>query len=171
MNKITLKIFIIIGLCFGLYSYGDDAAKGTGLGFPRFVSLKGSKANLRTGPGRNFPIEWVYQNKGLPLKVVAEYDKWYKVEDIEGSKGWMHHTLFSGKRNVQIQSSNTVSLQSLPTYGSTPIAWLEPNAVGTVVECPTDKSWCEVMFDKYKGFVERNVLWGVLDGETITVED
>ncbi len=112
MNKNHLKILFIIGLCFGFVSSAVETQKGTGLGFPRFVSLKGSKANLRTGPGRNFPIEWVYQNKGLPLKVVAEYDKWYKVEDSEGSKGWMHRTLFSGKRMAQIRSANNVSLQS-----------------------------------------------------------
>ncbi|MFV0432244.1 MAG: SH3 domain-containing protein [Alphaproteobacteria bacterium] len=171
MYKLTLKIFTILGLCLSFSVSANVEAKGTGLGFPRFVSLKGSKANLRTGPGRNFPIEWIYQNKGLPLKVIAEYDKWYKVEDIEGSKGWMHHTLFSGKRMVQIKSNNTVSLQSLPTYGSAPVAWLEPNSIGNVVECPEGKSWCEVSFQKYKGFVERSLLWGVLEGETIKIEE
>ncbi len=135
--------------------------------FPQFISLKGSKAHLRTGPGRNFPIEWVYQAQGLPLKIVAEYDKWYKVEDIEGSKGWMHHSLFSSSRTIQIRSNKSVSLQSQPTYASEPIAWIDTNVVGTLIECPQGSAWCEADFNKYRGFVERKVIWGVLDNEII----
>jgi len=37
----------------------------SGLPVPRYVSLRSNQINLRSGPGMNFPIEWVYQRKHL----------------------------------------------------------------------------------------------------------
>ena len=41
----------------------------------RFVSLKAERANLRVGPGRRYPIDWVYTRPGLPLLVIAQFDQ------------------------------------------------------------------------------------------------
>ena len=40
----------------------------------RFVSLKKDEVNLRTGPGERYPILWVYQERGYPVKVLDEFD-------------------------------------------------------------------------------------------------
>lgn len=167
VRKITfwsLTIFFAATAAYSKPNHGQEA-------FPKFISLKGNKAHLRTGPGRNFPIEWVYQARGLPLKVVAEYDKWYKVEDIEGSKGWMHHSLFSRNRTVQIRAQNSVSLQSAPTYASEPVAWIHVNVVGTLIGCAEESAWCEAEFNSHRGYIERKVIWGVLDGEAIAKKE
>ncbi len=164
-NLKNLAFLTLASLYIFSFAHGNQSPAQNS--FPQFISLKGSKAHLRTGPGRNFPIEWVYQARGLPLKVVAQYDKWYKVEDIEGSSGWMHHSLFSSNRTVQIRAQNSVSLQSEPTYASQPIAWIDTNVVGIVIECPKASAWCEADFNKYRGYIERKVIWGVLDNEII----
>ena len=68
----------------------------------RFVSLKAERANLRVGPGRRYPIEWVYTRPGLPLLVIAHFDQWRWVRDHEGTKGWMHKSLLSTHRTALI---------------------------------------------------------------------
>ena len=55
--------------------------QGSGLPVPRFVTLKSDDINMRVGPGREYPLAWVYKRKGLPVKVIAESDVWRKVAD------------------------------------------------------------------------------------------
>ena len=48
---------------------------------PKFMSIKVSEANLRAGPGTNFPIELIYVKKHLVIEVVDAFDNFYKVLD------------------------------------------------------------------------------------------
>ena len=38
--------------------------RGSGLPVPRFVSLKFNEANLRAGPGSEYPVLWQYRQVG-----------------------------------------------------------------------------------------------------------
>jgi len=83
----------------------------------RFVSLKAERANLRVGPGRRYPIEWVYTRPGLPLLVIANFDQWRWVRDHEGTKGWMHKSLLSAHRTVLIMEG-VQTVHERPLSGS-----------------------------------------------------
>ena len=48
---------------------------------PRFVSLRFGTVYLRTGPGRKYPIDWVYKRRGLPVEVIRDFDTWRRVRD------------------------------------------------------------------------------------------
>jgi SH3-like domain-containing protein len=74
-----------------------DSAKG-GRPLPRFVSLKSDEVNLRSGPGRDYPTQWVYRRAGLPLEVIKEFEGWRQVRDAEGAEGWVLQSLLSGRR-------------------------------------------------------------------------
>ena len=65
-------------------------AEGSGLPLPRFVSLRADQVNLRTGPGVQYPVEWVYQRKDLPVEIIAEYRTWRKIRDWQSTQGWVH---------------------------------------------------------------------------------
>ena len=65
-----------------------DKGSVTGLPLPRFVSLRTDEVNLRTGPGMQYPIEWLYKRRGLPVEVEREFDVWRLVVDPDGVKGW-----------------------------------------------------------------------------------
>ena len=66
-----------------------------GLPVPRFVSLHASKIYLRTGPGMNFPVQWIYQRRHMPVEVIAEYDTWRKIKDWQGTIGWVHQSMLA----------------------------------------------------------------------------
>ena len=72
---------------------GPAVARDDALPLPRFVSLKSSEVNLRTGPGTRYPIEWVYQRRALPVEITAEFDNWRRVRDSEGVVGWIQRRI------------------------------------------------------------------------------
>ena len=53
---------------------GDTRILGdSGHPLPRFVSLKSNEVNIRRGPGKEYPILWQFQRRGLPVEIIAEY--------------------------------------------------------------------------------------------------
>jgi SH3-like domain-containing protein len=49
------------------------SGRSSGLPIPRFVSTKHERTNVRTGPGVQYPIKWIYIRSALPVDVVAEF--------------------------------------------------------------------------------------------------
>ena len=73
--------FLILALGLGDVKLAEAKMNGSGLSLPRFISLRANKVNMRTGPGGQYPIEWLYRRRSLPVKVVAEYENWRKIRD------------------------------------------------------------------------------------------
>ncbi|QCE33697.1 hypothetical protein FAI41_09005 [Acetobacteraceae bacterium] len=73
---------------------------------PYFAALRGSKVYMRRGPGVNYPIDWVYYRRGLPVKVSREFQNWCQVEDNFGEKGWMHQATLRSSRNFVVVPSS-----------------------------------------------------------------
>jgi SH3-like domain-containing protein len=40
------------------------------------VSLKAERVNVRRGPSSDHDVAWVFQRKGLPVEIVAEFENW-----------------------------------------------------------------------------------------------
>ena len=64
-----------------------SALAADSLPVPRFASLRSDKINLRAGPGLEFPVQWVYQRKHMPVEVIGEYDVWRKIRDWRDHRG------------------------------------------------------------------------------------
>ena len=78
----------VLSLAFICATPSAHAQKGaSGLPIPRFVSLAAKEVNLRAGPGKNYPVTWVFVRKGLPVMVTAEFEYWRKVRDLDGEAG------------------------------------------------------------------------------------
>src|SRR3954451_6927804 len=77
-------------------------APPTGLPVPRFVSLRSSEVNVRTGPGTRYPVEWVFVKRDIPVEITAEFDTWRRIRDWEGTEGWIHQSMLSGKRAMVV---------------------------------------------------------------------
>lgn len=136
----------------------------TDLPLPRFVSLKGAQAHVRRGPAFNHRIDWVYERRGLPLRVVGEHDVWRRVEDVEGEGGWIHFGLLSGIRTV-IVTQDMAPLRRAPRSDSLEVALLERGVIARILEC--DPAWCRLSIDGTRGWSERTALWGLIDGEIL----
>ena len=138
--------------------------KGSGLPVPRFVSLKSDVVNMRVGPGHEYPLQWVYVRKNLPLKVISEFDVWRKVVDHEGVTGWVHGQLVSLKRYGVITSSNA-KLRAEPGTEAAVTAVAESGVLMEVQYC--EGNWCRLGSDIAKGWLERDRFWGVLPEEEL----
>ena len=139
--------------------------KGSGLPIPRFASLRPDEANVRTGPGPRYPIDWVFKRKGMPVEIVAEYDNWRKIRDWQGASGWVHQSLLSGKRGFIIPA-RPASLHKTPANAAEVVAKLEPEVMGEIRSCSGE--WCRVRVSSgVSGWLERTQLWGVYKSEPI----
>ncbi|MDG1709030.1 MAG: SH3 domain-containing protein, partial [Emcibacteraceae bacterium] len=85
LKKLSIILFM---LTLPVSAHAQDAEKSTmgasGYPLPRFMSLVNDKTNMRTGPGIEYPIDWIYLKEDYPLKVTAEYGNWRKIEDVDG---------------------------------------------------------------------------------------
>lgn len=141
---------------------------GSGLPLPRYVSLKAERVNLRVGPGRDYPVSWLFLKAGLPMEVIQEYDNWRRVRDSEGSEGWVFHSLLSGERTALTApwlkgKPATVEMRRAATAESRVVARMEPGVLARVSECSF--GWCRVSASGSEGFVTQNELWGVYPDE------
>ena len=56
------------------------------------LSVAGSVANIRSGPGTTHDILW-RAGKFYPFNVLEKSGAWYRFRDFEGDEGWIHKSL------------------------------------------------------------------------------
>ena len=134
----------------------------SGLPLPRFVSLGADRVNLRTGPGVRYPIAWVFVRRGMPVEVVAQFELWRKVRDIDGAVGWAHKSLLSGRR-MGIVSGEVRTLYREPEVNAVPVLFAEPGVQGRLLACRA--GWCRMRIAGLKGWLPRDHIWGAYSGE------
>ncbi|WP_305096174.1 SH3 domain-containing protein [Croceibacterium aestuarii] len=128
---------------------------------PYWASLRAEVANMRVGPSENFPIDWVYKRKGLPVKVVRVMEGWRLVVDQDGAQGWFYAPLLSPERAAVIIGKGLAAIRAAPAADAA-LRWkAEPGVVGKLGDCQQD--WCEFDAAGRKGWVAAERLWG--DGE------
>ncbi|RYY39718.1 MAG: hypothetical protein EOP59_12390 [Sphingomonadales bacterium] len=131
---------------------------------PYFASISADKARMRTGPGRNYPSSWLYQRADLPIKVVDVYGEWRKVEDPDGTQGWMLVNLLSDTRTGMVRDANA-ELRAAPNGGAR-VNWrAAPGVVGRISKCAD--GWCWFDVRGRGGYVEQSRFWGTDPGEVI----
>lgn len=132
------------------------------LPLPRFASLDSGEVNLRAGPGKDYPILWVYQRRGLPVEIIQEFDTWRRIRDRDGTVGWVQQNLLSGKRTgLVIDQQRT--LRTEPGSGEA-VARLQPGVVTRIAECRAD-DWCRLEVQGYRGWLTRDEFWGAYPDE------
>ncbi|MGJ3646866.1 SH3 domain-containing protein [Sphingomonas sp. GlSt437] len=132
---------------------------------PYYASISAGQARMRTGPGREFPASWLYRRADLPVKVIAIYKDWRKVEDPDGTQGWMQANLLSERRTAIVMGS-VADMLDTPRFGAK-VQWrAAPGVVGRISQC--SRGWCWFDVRGRAGFVEANRLWGVGAGEDLS---
>lgn len=158
---IILALLLGVGLALPAFAQ----ISGSGLPLPRYVSLRAGEVNLRTGPGVQYPVEWIYRKSGLPLEIIAEYKTWRKVRDWEGAQGWVHQTMLSANRTF-IVTGATRTVLAKAEASARPIARVQPFVTGQLMTCPEASDYCRVQVEGFDGWLLRTDFWGVLKAET-----
>lgn len=138
----------------------------SGLPVPRWVSLRAREANLRTGPGARYPIEWVLQQRSLPAEVVGEFENWRQIKVQDGTVGWVHKSMLSGKRMATVTAARVRVLQA-PDTGAPLAAFVENGVIVALDGC--EATWCRISVASHgvEGWIDRSALWGIYDGEAV----
>jgi len=126
----------------------------------KFLYIKSSEVNLRAGPEKRYPIKWIIKSKGEPMIVVAEFDGWVKVEDIDGDGGWVHNSMLTRSRHGILSGKAIQLLRSGPSETSRPIARLEPGIRFAVKKCISEE-WCSISIDGLSGWIYKKNIWGL----------
>lgn len=147
--------FLLAGILVALPATDLAAQKKA----PYWASIIPGQAKLRTGPGRQFPATWLYQRAGLPVKVIETYPNWRKVEDPDGTQGWMQANLLSDDRAGLIRGTAIQPLREAPDAGARIIWRAEPGVVGKISDCR--RGWCKIDVSGKMGYVDAGALFGV----------
>lgn len=163
-----MRLWIAVLLALGPTSASAQMREATeglsGLPIPRFLSLGTGEANMRSGPGEQYPITWVYQREGLPMEVIREWGIWRLVRDPHGGQGWMNKNLLSGDRTAYVTRA-VRTLYQRADIASRPVWRAEPGVVAKIVLC--EEAWCQLRIAGKSGYVLRKHIWGVYEKESI----
>jgi SH3-like domain-containing protein len=143
---------------------GTEGPPPAGSSLPRYVSLRSDEVNLRTGPGVRYPVDWVLQRRHMPVEVLAEFENWRKIRDWQGTEGWVHQSMLSGRRYA-IVTGETRALHRQGDATSPAVARLEPGVVAQILECKDQ--WCRIDANGFKGWLTRPEFWGVYPSESV----
>lgn len=146
----------------------EKSARASGLPLPRFVSLKSDKINVRRGPSSEHPVAWVFQRKGLPVEIIAEFENWRRIRDSDGAEGWVYQSMLSGKRTAVVapwRRAEAVDMHAGPAETDSVVARVQGGVIAMIDRC--SGKWCSISTAGYHGWVEQPMLWGVYPGEDI----
>ncbi len=139
----------------------------SGLPLPRFVSLKAEKVNVRRGPSSDHAVAWVFQRKGMPVEIVAEFENWRRIRDSDGEEGWILQNMLSGKRTAAVapwRKGQTMALYRSAGSGGM-VARLQAGVIVEIAACTGE--WCRISAGGFDGWIEQTMLWGVYPGESV----
>ena len=124
-----------------------------------FLTLRNDKVNLRQGPSFEYPIKLFYKKKFLPVLVQDSFENFRKIRDHENNTGWVHISQLS-KKKAAITIEDDQLVFDRPSIYSTPSAVLKKGKLCRIKKCKDN--WCKVQVENFKGWVKKDILWGLL---------
>ncbi|WP_338465869.1 SH3 domain-containing protein [Novosphingobium sp. ZN18A2] len=134
-------------------------ASAQDIAVPYWASMSKDKANVRVGPGLTYRIAWVYQRKGLPVKVLRTMGGWRLIEDPDGARGWLLSRFLSRTRTAMVKGDQNARMLENPD-GTGRVLWrAQPGVVGRLGDC--EAGWCKIDVGGRKGWIGQSHVWGV----------
>ena len=146
--KISFHILFIVFFFINILSANENNY---------YLTLKYNKVNVRYGPGRDYPIKYVYNKKNLPVKVIDKKENFRKIIDFKKNNGWIHISQLK-KSNSLIVLKDKIVFKKASKF-SKPIIKLEKGRLAIVKKCV--REWCKIKIDKYEGWIKIDNTWGV----------
>lgn len=162
-NPAMLLATAALGLVFAA---GQSAVAKTRF-TPHFETVMAKPANVRRGPGTDYPIKWIYVRRWEPVEIFEEYGNWRRIRDWQGDNGWMLGALLTGRRRTGLvepwSHGPPVPLRGRPSHRGRVLAWLEPRVMVQLMGC--DGIWCRSNVRSFSGYIRVTHLWGAYPGE------
>lgn len=119
-------------------------------------SVTGRIANIRSGPGTNHEILFQVE-KYYPIQILEKSGNWYKIEDFEGDRGWIHKSLV-GKFLSVITIKPKCHIRSGPGM-KYQIKFICENGV-PFKELGRKGNWIHVRHaEGYEGWMHKSLVW------------
>ena len=138
---------LVILLIFPLHVFSEEI----------FLSLKKNKVNVRYGPSFEFPIKFVYKKINLPIKQIDKKENWRRVIDLKNNSGWIHWSQLMPINSV-IPLQEKILFKE-PSLFSEPLAKIQKGRVLVIQKCK--EKWCKIKSSQFKGWIEKENLWGL----------
>ena len=122
-----------------------------------FLSLKKDKVYVRYGPGKNYPIKYIYKKKFLPIKVIDKKDNFRRIIDHKKNSGWIHRIMLRKLNSLIVLEEKIVFKKS--SKFSKPLAKLEKGRLVIIKKCKIN--WCRIETDGYIGWINTKNVWGI----------
>jgi SH3-like domain-containing protein len=120
-----------------------------------FVSVNKDGVNVRSGPSTSNEVLFKFP-LGYPLKVIDRQDKWLKVSDFEGDKGWIFETLVS-KTPYVIVKVKEGNVRSDPGTNFAKVGSVAREVILKKLE--QQGSWIKVSHPRLTGWVHDTLVW------------
>ncbi|ALR20708.1 SH3 domain-containing protein [Sphingobium baderi] len=152
-----MKGFLLAAGMIGALSVAGHGHAAPNKPVPYWASLAQDEARMRVGPSLDYPSNWVYRRRDLPVKVVQVLGLWRKVEDSSGAQGWMHVRLLSDTPTA-IVTSEIAPMRESPRDDARSLFRAEKGVVGRLSSC--SNGWCAFDVRGQKGFIKAEDIWG-----------
>lgn len=145
---------------------GALAAPANGL----FGSLMTDRVEARSAPGLDHAVTVIFKRAGLPVRLLEASRDWLRVEDRDGTKGWVRADMVSRRRTaLAIAEGSTAAAAEIPVRAepqssADALALLEPGVIVGITSC--NGQVCKVSAGGVHGFMDQVQLWGVGATET-----
>ena len=124
-----------------------------------FLMLKNNKVYVRYGPGKNYPIKYIYKKKFLPVKVIDKKENFRRIIDHKKNSGWIHISQLRKSKSL-IATSNKIIFKK-PTKYSKPLVKVEKGRLLIVKKC--ENNWCNIKTNKLSGWIDKTNVWGEIN--------
>ncbi len=122
-----------------------------------FLSLKKNKVYVRYGPGKNYPIKYIYKKKFLPIKVIDKKDNFRRIIDHKKNSGWIHRIMLRKLNSLIILEEKIVFKKN--SKFSKPLVKLEKGRLVIIKKC--EVNWCKIETGSYSGWIDTKNVWGI----------
>jgi SH3-like domain-containing protein len=120
------------------------------------LAVSAPVANIRSGPGTGHPILWKVE-KYFPIRVIEKSGEWYRFQDFEGDKGWVHQSLV-GKIQTVITRKDGCNIRSGPGTNHPILFSVEKGIPFKVLE--SENNWIHIEYrDGDKGWIHKSLVW------------
>jgi SH3-like domain-containing protein len=152
--KVNKTIFLIFFLFVFVLNAGAAVAE--------MVAVSGKTINMRSGPGTKYKILWKL-GSGFPLKVLKKKGSWMRVQDFEGTIGWVNKSVVNRVPHMIVKvhrkSKKRINVRSGPGTKNRIVAKAHYGVVFRTLQKKT--GWVKVRHDRgVTGWVKRSLLWG-----------